>query len=282
MYNLRYHIASLVGVFLALALGLVLGGLVVRQGYFDEQQSAIVSNLKKEFADLQETNNALQEDLEVQQQYSSAVTSDWISGRLTGMTLVILTSGDEQEAVEAAQQAAKDAGATSVVVTLEKEGLGLDDDDVSAALQSILTTSTSLARDVPPALAAEWTSSFAPHPLTTALVDAGVLKISGAPDASLGFDILDLAARDGEPDSVALAITKAYADMGYTALAAEATGTATGVASTAFSKQGISAFDTLGTDIGRYTLVSLLSGGAPGLYSSSLPGARPYPPIPQL
>ena len=31
MYNLRYHIASLAGVFLALALGLILGGLVVSQ-----------------------------------------------------------------------------------------------------------------------------------------------------------------------------------------------------------------------------------------------------------
>ena len=38
MYNIRYHIASLVAVFLALALGLVLGGLVVRQGGFDKQQ----------------------------------------------------------------------------------------------------------------------------------------------------------------------------------------------------------------------------------------------------
>ena len=42
MYNIRYHIASLVAVFLALALGLVLGGLVVQQGTFSKQQKALV------------------------------------------------------------------------------------------------------------------------------------------------------------------------------------------------------------------------------------------------
>ena len=35
MYNLRYHIASLVAVFLALAVGLLLGTVVVERGELD-------------------------------------------------------------------------------------------------------------------------------------------------------------------------------------------------------------------------------------------------------
>lgn len=281
MYNLRYHIASLVGVFLALALGLVLGGLVVRQGYFDEQQSAIVSSLKKEFAELQETNTALENDLKAQEQYSSAMTSQWISGRLQGTTLVILTSGNEEKGVEAAQEAMKDAGGSSIVVTLAKSEFGLNDVAISSAVQSVLTTSTSLSKDVPGALAAEWTSPFDPHLLTDALVKAGALKITGTTEGLTGLYILDLAAHDGKADASALDITSAYVGLGYSAVAAETTGTATGVAKAASGK-GISAFDTLGTDIGRYTLVALLSGGQPGLYSSTLTGGRPFPPIPPM
>ena len=48
MYNVRYHIASLVSVFLALALGLVLGGLIVDKTPATSQ-SSLVTGLKQEF-----------------------------------------------------------------------------------------------------------------------------------------------------------------------------------------------------------------------------------------
>ena len=72
MYNIRYHIASLVAVFLALALGLVLGGLVVRQGGFDQQQSAIVSGLQKDFTKLKRQNTTLKSDLAFEKAYADA------------------------------------------------------------------------------------------------------------------------------------------------------------------------------------------------------------------
>ena len=72
MYNLRYHIASLVAVFLALAIGIVLGGLVVRQGVFDTQQRALVSSLQSEFNSIKKQNTALKSSLTLEE---TAVTS---------------------------------------------------------------------------------------------------------------------------------------------------------------------------------------------------------------
>ena len=56
MYNVRYHIASLVSVFLALALGLVLGGLIVDKTP-TTSQSSLVTGLKQEFETLRADND---------------------------------------------------------------------------------------------------------------------------------------------------------------------------------------------------------------------------------
>ena len=55
MYNIRYHIASLASVFLALALGLVLGGLIVDKTP-SSAQSVLVTGLKQEFEILRVDN----------------------------------------------------------------------------------------------------------------------------------------------------------------------------------------------------------------------------------
>jgi len=43
----------------------------------------------------------------------------------------------------------------------------------------------------------------------------------------------------------------------------------------------MSALDTLGTDIGAYTLVALLSGATPGYYGQGEAATAAYPPLPQ-
>jgi hypothetical protein len=49
MYNLRYHIVSLVAVFLALTVGLVLGTVVVERGVLTKQRAALVGDLTKQY-----------------------------------------------------------------------------------------------------------------------------------------------------------------------------------------------------------------------------------------
>ena len=102
MYNIRYHIASLVAVFLALALGLVLGGLVVRQGGFDTQQRALVTSLQSEFNKIKKENTSLKSTLGLEQSYGGQMTDSWGAGRLAGQTVVILTSGAKGEGVDSA------------------------------------------------------------------------------------------------------------------------------------------------------------------------------------
>jgi hypothetical protein len=64
------------------------------------------------------------------------------------------------------------------------------------------------------------------------------------------------------------------------ALGAETSASGSGVAAAAAARK-LSAFDTLGTNVGRYTLIALFSGGEQGYYSDTARGASPFPPVPK-
>jgi hypothetical protein len=279
MYNLRYHIASLVAVFLALALGLILGGLVVQQGTFSKQQRAIVTGLQRDFKSIKDQNASLKSDLTFERGFASQLTDDWITGRLNGRSVVVLTSGAKTEGADAAVSAISAAGGSPVVVTLVDRGFGLDKAKVASAVGSVLPTSSAITTDVVAGLAAEWTTAGSPRPLTDALVKAGAITISGMRPSTAATCALDIAASQGKPDGVAILLMRAYADAGFFAAGAQTSTSSTGVAAAAAAKK-LSSFDTLGTNAGRFTLVALFSGGEQGYFGRAAAADRGYPAIP--
>ena len=279
MYNIRYHIASLVAVFLALALGLVLGGLVVRQGGFDKQQSAIVSGLQKDFNTLKKQNTVLKNDLTLEKSYAAQMTSSWIAGRLSGRTVLVITSTAKGVAGDAAISAIKEAGGNPAVVTMSKPGFGLADKTVAAAARSVVGSSTDLKTRVASTLASEWSQPDMGRPLTDVLEKAGVITVTGLSASMSATQVVDVAAFDGKPDPLALDVAQAYAAAGRYALGAQAPAPDTGVAAAAAARK-LSAFDTLGTSAGRFTLVALLSGGQQGYYSLDSNATAKFPPVP--
>ena len=281
MYNIRYHIASLVAVFLALAIGLVLGGLVVQQGGFDQQQRALVASLQSEFSKLKKENTSLRSTLSVERSYGAQMTDSWAAGRLSGQTVLVLTSSGTGEAADAAVAAIKSAGGTPAVVTILKPSLGL--------AQSAETTSESVPTTAPveqtvaqaaAQLAAEWNGTNSDRTETSSLVHSGSIKISGLGDSTVAKQLVDVAADGKSPDPAGLDIAQAYANAGMIAVGAQAYGTDTGVAAAAAARK-LSAFDTLGTNPGRFTLVALFSGGQQGYYSSNGHTTLAFPPVPK-
>jgi hypothetical protein len=279
VYNIRYHIASLVAVFLALALGLVLGGLVVRQGGFDKQQSAIVSGLQKDFNSIKKQNNALKGDLAFEKSYSKQMTDSWIAGRLAGRTVLVIKSTAKGSAGDSAVAAVKDAGGSPAVVTMIKPQFGISSSKVADAVRSVLGSTTDLKTGVASTLASEWSQPDVARPLTEALQKAGAIAVTGLPSSTSATQVIDVAAFDGKPDLLALDIAQAYAAAGHYALGAQTPTPDTGVAAAAAARK-LSAFDTLGTNAGRFTLVALLTGGEQGFYSVDSNATAQFPPVP--
>lgn len=278
MYNLRYHIASLVSVFLALALGLVLGGLIVQRGTFTSQGRALVEGLQKEFTDLRADNKALTSENEQLDALSAAFVGEWSADRLAGHTIIIVTNAGRSPGLAAARQAIESAGGSAAVVTLLSPGLGLDDDASRARVASLAADAERPLESISTSLAAEWFGPADGRPLTEALVEAGAITVAGLDDGSQASGLVDIAAFGGKADAAGLELAVAAKESLTAAVAAEPAGADTGVA-VAGAGRGLAAFDTLGNEVGRYTLVELIQNPSSGYYGTASGTDALFPPV---
>lgn len=280
MYNARYHIASLVGVFLALALGLVLGGLVVQNGAVDRQQTALVSGLQKEFSALRYENKALSAENELLREYAGTATDVWAADQLVGKTVLIVASSTGDDGFRAAKSAVEDAGGTVAVVTIEKADLGLEDEAVRSVISSFTGDAREVEASVITSLVAEWASPVQERPLTAALAEAGALTLTGLDPGMAAAGLVDIAVKAEKAEPAGALLAGAFAQTGAPGAGAEVFGSKSGVASAAVQR-GASGFDTLGTVVGRYSLVALMSGAKSGAYGVNDAATAPYPPVPK-
>lgn len=110
MIDLKYQVISLVAVFLALGIGILLGTTLVERGLITEQKSEIKS-LQTTFAEIKDKNKSLNDELGVYKQYAEQTSFYMISGRLSQRSYAILAKKEPDEtAIGAIQDAVSTAG----------------------------------------------------------------------------------------------------------------------------------------------------------------------------
>ncbi len=287
MYNLRYHIASLVAVFLALAMGLLLGTIVVERGVLSDQQTTLVAGLQKDFDQIRQESAALKATNDTLGAFTAEAAPRITDGALTGSTVLVIASPDSGDTVTNVTSAVRVAGGRAAVATFSTAGLSLDDADVqAAAAKALAVPATSLdATAVIAALVREWTTAGDPRVLTKALTASAGLKLTGLPATATVDAVAVTAAFDGQPDPAAFALASALvAGTTRPALGVESTKHADGTA-VAAKAAGLSGVDDIDTPIGAVSMVWVLSARAKGLYGvgSTVDAAYPSPlfPAPQ-
>lgn len=281
MYNLRYHAASLVAVFLALALGLVLGGIVGQSGQLSKQRNALVQGLRSDFKRLSNQNASLQNQLALQQQLSNSLVDQTLQGRLATSTVLLIGNTGQVNAVNEAADAVKAAGGDPVVIRFAQPNFGLDNPAVVRAVRRVMGPAADgdLQASVAASLAAEWSTDTV-RPLTDALRGAGIIDGNEPATGTVGTAAVLLGGFNNHSDPGAVAVGRALANHRLWVVGAQEYGSTNGMAPAASAK-GLSAMDTLGTLPGRYTLVLLLSGQSEGYWGVG-PGAKgTYPPLPK-
>jgi hypothetical protein len=278
MYNLRYHITSLVSVFLALALGLVLGGLIVQRGTFDRQREALVEGLQAEFADVRAEMRTLTAENARLEAFSQEFVAEATAQRLEGKTVVVVTNAGREDGMAAAREAIEGAGGEVAVVTLVSPDFGLEDPELGSSIASLAPDAADPQASIATSLAAEWAAPGEARPLTMALVEQGVLRVEDLPDDVAVAGVVDISAPDGQADPAGLAIVEQAAEAGLVGVGAQTPTTDSGVAADAAGR-GLAGMDTLGTTIGRYTLVSILAGAEPALYGIADAADALFPPF---
>ncbi len=150
MINFRFHLISLIAVFLALAVGVVMGYGVLGQPTVDTLQSRI-NNVEARANRIKAENNKLQADNKRLSQSMTAVGEFAVTSRLENkaMVPVAVRGVNDGQVVETVQLARQGGAAVPGVVWLEDKW-GLDSPDDVAELASIVgtqSTSRSSGRD---------------------------------------------------------------------------------------------------------------------------------------
>ena len=111
MISLRYHIVSLVAVFLALALGIVVGSTVLQEGTVSVLR-ATGERVRQESEKNSRENVALKQEISRLQSFGVSVLPDLVQGRLRGRSVVLVDTDKVDSGMrDSVRKVLEDAGA---------------------------------------------------------------------------------------------------------------------------------------------------------------------------
>jgi Copper transport outer membrane protein, MctB len=138
MINFRFHIVSLIAVFLALALGIVMGATVVNRAIVDrlnDRIDTVEDNANKRRAESDELRGQVSQ----LEGYIDSTKDFAVAGRLDGVTLAtIATRGIDDEAVKQTVELAQRAGARAPGILWLEEKVTLSDDEALRQLGELI------------------------------------------------------------------------------------------------------------------------------------------------
>ncbi|MGY1917174.1 copper transporter [Blastococcus sp. SYSU DS0973] len=140
MIDFRYHLVSLIAVFLAVALGIVIGTTALNEPILADIENQVAA-LERDKRNLEDRTQELQSQLDTSQEFEEAVGPALVEGTLTDRSVLLVPTNETvtPETVEAVTDLISEAGGSvSGVVRLEP---AYSDPATGAALQSYVTGS---------------------------------------------------------------------------------------------------------------------------------------------
>ena len=306
MISFRYHIVTIVAVFLALAIGLLAGSAFVEPELTD-QLRAQTEELRRQTDDLRGQLAERETELDALGGFVEAVAAPLTQGRLAGTPVVVVTQTGVEDSVLAQTQAAlANAGADVVTTVSATDELVSEDPGTQEELAILLGEPTAPAEELPTltaqALAERLSaprSPLAEQDLLASLLSAGFLApVGGGPsEATLeeigasGQVVVVLSGGRGDgdpvlpPESFAIPLVESLSALDVPVAAGESLLNDYDFVSLvrASGPDGTVTVDVLDRTIGGTALVlgveDLLATGAGGDYGVK-DGAEPLPPLP--
>jgi hypothetical protein len=305
MFGLRYHVVSLAAVFVALAVGILLG--VAISGKVTDAGEGLEAEL------LRDENSRLQEDVDAARAAEEAATQRGeateqlvaraypvlMDGRLEGESVAVLflgpTDGSLRAEVEGALADA-DAGAPAHVISLDVPvdsadlGAALEGDEQLAAYADDDADFSDLGRELGGELSEDGDAPVW-NALSSRLVEERTGNISDPIDAAVVV-LTWLPPEDEELDEQAAADVEATSSLleglvgGLDAAGIPVVGVASSSSAPEVAElyrdQGISSVDDVDVQAGRLALALLLAGAEPGHYGLGDDTDGVVPPIEPL
>ncbi len=187
MINFRFHLVSLIAVFLALALGIVVGSTLIDRAIVDALRNRI-DTVEANLDDAAQANDELREERDELDDYVSASAPWAVEGRLLRTSVLVLAPrGLDGEVLDSTVVRLREAGAEVGGVVWFEEAWRLEEEEDRNAIADVL----GLTRRPPEALRREATevalaallSDETPSTVLEDLAEAGFLALESVGDA---------------------------------------------------------------------------------------------------
>ncbi len=272
MFDLRYHVASLAAVFIALAVGILVGIGLSGKGFVDDAERR---NLNDRITDLQNQQDRSNELLATVTQRERAL-DDYVErtypalvpGRLTGKRVGLVVVGDRDDGIsKAVGDTVGTAGGR--LVRIRVLGAPLPVDDLTKAVASLpppLRAAGTSFEELGERIGIELVTGGA-TPLLDALEELVVENRSGPSGPPLDGIIIARTAKpqSGETQDFLTGLYRGLGAGGAIHVGVERAGT-TPTTVPVLARAGLSTVDSIETPAGQLALVLLLAGADPGSY----------------
>jgi hypothetical protein len=292
VFDLRYHVASLTAVFLALVIGILVGVGISGRGFVtDAERDNFNRRLAALDEQLQEEELAV-EDLELRQEAAQELVESsypvLAEGRLEGKNIAVLVVGSYNETFDAVEEAVED-DADGAVVRVRAVTVPIPTEEIQDALLSDADTGEYVGENELDDLGSELGRELVEGG-ETPLWDLLTPDLVGAREGTLSIEVdAVVVVRDAEPQQRETArflagLYRGVADADVPAVGVEPTRVLQS-AIPVFSRAGLSTVDGIDTPLGALALILLLAGSEQGDFGvrdtaadGVLPTLEPLPP----
>lgn len=145
--DLRYHLVSLAAVFLALAVGMLVGGLFLNTAPTETQQR-LIRRIQEDLARITAESDRNRRDFERMEQALRELVPRLVKQRLKARRVAVVQTGDDDRALADTLKALRDAGAeTASVTVVTNRWLEMNDEERARLIRRLRTLKPNLPED---------------------------------------------------------------------------------------------------------------------------------------
>jgi hypothetical protein len=294
MFDLRYHVASLAAVFLALVIGIVVGVGISDRGLVDSGKRSLleseVARLQKQLDQASQQSNDRDREQRVAKTFVENTYPTLVRNRLRGkqVTVLYIGSGKGSSAIRSAVGSAlSDAGVGTQQLRLRVLRVPIDVNQLDSALKGQPAAAGLRGRNEVDSLGralGQELMAGGDTPLWNPITDGTSLveeRTGGNKAPADGVVIVrTVTPQHGPTSRFLLGLYSGLASAGVPAVGVEQTD-APESAVKVFGQSGLSTVDNLDTPVGKLALVLLLAGQPAGHYGvKDSASDGPLPPLP--
>lgn len=270
LINIKYLVITVISIFLALGIGILVGVQMDSEEIIVEQQEITLQKMEEKFSELNQTNEELKNQIQklsdanqLSETYIKNIFPDYIKGKLAGMHVVVVeTSGDY--VYTEMRQALKTAGADVVSISFDNDKLfNMTEEDESELMAYFKLTSK---ENIIPAIVKNVSDAAygkANKENLAFLIEKGILYVSGNLETPANYVVIAGGSSRDEGDNryeaIDIPLIRELKKYSLPVIGVETTDAKISYIEM-YKKQNISTVDNVDTIIGQTSLILVMTG----------------------